>query len=998
MAGSVGPVTTFFSIVAPWQTATYINVHAFFFDPQLNKLVPKASRAARDQSEAVSFATWCSTMGWDVYACLSSQRTPGVGKLDKRGHSLYRALRGLANSVALKAFFVDIDVKEGAYKTTQDAVQALQEFIGTTGLPRPTMLVYSGGGGFHAYWVLEETIPLDAWRPLAGKLAEACRIHGVLADHSVTVNAAQILRIPGTLNNKYGAPRPVTHQIVGPSIPVETLKKVLDNYSPAAPGNSGSSGNGSYTNDSFDMSKFPGKGPPVDMGRFLAGVSPDPYTLEEVAKGCPWIEETLRTHGKGQKEPLWFTAAHVAIFTDGGLEDFISLSDGHENYSLAATEEKFARVLNDKTDKNRGWPRCASIETAGSTWCAGCDHKKLNKSPLNFAVRKTPEVTPPGNPQASGENGYKLEKREVSIVPGYLHNPDNGMLTAEVLDKRTGQTIPIEVMSCPVWNLDFKRDQFNRYAIHFDTQMAQEEPVHITVPSGEERNGDTLRGCLVGKYSLPLKPGEEKGILIFMAAFKDRMRETRNVIDRQELMGWSEEGGKPVAFIYGPTRFNCNGNTAFNQPDTWIRDRYFPTGSAEPWTAAMAMLNAELRPEMDLLAATAFAAPLMRFTSEKGVVISAFSSGTAAHKTTAIKVGQATWGSFKGINQLTDTLNSVIEIVGKTRIVATYYDEMKSSTDIKRFASMLYTFTGGKGKGRLGRNAELKDVSTWDSLLVGVSNDSLFDHIAQHDKSTDAGVVRIFEFEITAPLPGTPGQIDMGLAGEILKKLEYNYGHAGTKFAELLGKSVDTLQRRVTDKVIQLQDELKAPSAERFWVAAAAVLLLGAQMANDINLARFDVGRMRDFIGVTFDKMRGAKISSDLDVSKAHSLREILASFINTHRREIMATDIAGARGQVGRINPVAVLNLADIQHVNEFSMRYVQTTDTMMFSKPALTAWLIEKRLPAGVIIKNMMTLYNGVESVRNITSGTGRGGAKGRVIELDLKHPSLTGLYEVP
>src|SRR5207344_853959 len=182
----------------------------------------------------------------------------------------------------------------------------------TVGLPRPSLLVYSGGGGFHAYWVLEETIPLDEWRPLAGQLAEACRIHGVLADHNVTVNAAQILRIPGTQNNKYGAPRLVTHQILGPPIPIETLKKVLSNFYPAAPGNSGSSGSGSSTNDSLDLTNFKVIGPPVDLGRFVTGISPDLYTLEEIADGCPWIHETLRTHGKGQKEPLWFAAAHVA--------------------------------------------------------------------------------------------------------------------------------------------------------------------------------------------------------------------------------------------------------------------------------------------------------------------------------------------------------------------------------------------------------------------------------------------------------------------------------------------------------------------------------------------------------------------------------------------------------------------------------------------------------------------------------------------------------------
>jgi hypothetical protein len=407
------------------------------------------------------------------------------------------------------------------------------------------------------------------------------------------------------------------------------------------------------------------------------------------------------------------------------------------------------------------------------------------------------------------------------------------------------------------------------------------------------------------------------------------------------------------------------------------------------------MINAEQRPEMDLLVATAFAAPLMRFTGEKGVVISAFSSSSAVHKTTAIKVGQGTWGSFKAINQLTDTLNAVMARVGKTRIVPQYYDEMKSSTDIKKFASMLYTFTGGRGKGRLARNTEMRDIDTWDTLLVGVSNDSLFDYISQLDKSTDAGVARIFEFEVSPP--NSTGQLAMGVAGEILKKLETNYGHAGMRFAELMGKSVDTLQGTVSDKVNDLQTKFNVQQPERFWLSAAAVLLVGAQMANDINLTRFDVGGMQDFIGATFDKMRMAKLGSDLDISKTGSVCQALTTYINTHRRAILATDTAGQSARVGALSPVSILNLPDVHLSNEFSIRYIQNTNTMRFSKPALVAWLAEKGLSPGVFTRNLKTLYGAKETTTSITTGTSRGGAKGKVIELDLNHPDLVDLYEI-
>ena len=461
-----------------------------------------------------------------------------------------------------------------------------------------------------------------------------------------------------------------------------------------------------------------------------------------------------------------------------------------------------------------------------------------------------------------------------------------------------------------------------------------------------------------------------------MAAFKDQMRRTTDNIARQERMGWADEDGTPTGFIYGRFRYNCKGITPYYQADPFIRQTYSPTGSIDPWMEAIRMINAEQRPEMDFLVATAFGAPLMRFSSEKGVVISAFSSGTAAHKTSALKVGQAVWGAFEGINQLSDTENSLIARIGKSRIVPTYFDEMKSSLDIKKFASIIYTFAGGRSKSRMSRTIELRSIDTWDTLLVGVSNDSLFDYVAQLDQGTDAGVARIFEFEITPPDPNSPGQISMGTAGTLLKKLEGNYGRAGERYAEHLGQSVEWLPERVHDTLVMLQKQLNAPSSERFWVAAAAVQLLGAQMANDINLARFDVGRMSDFIVATFAKLRTARTIGDLDVGKKDSVKAFLANYLNTHRRSILATDTAGTAGRVGGLNHVTVLNGVDVHSaVNEFTVRYIKDTNTLRISRPAVKKWLTDQRLSPGVFLKNVKNHYGGQG---NLPEPSGRHGAR--------------------
>jgi len=1012
MTGPIDPVSTFLSIVEPWSTNTYVNIEAYTWEPAPNGDPSKGegdlsrrqgSRAARTVAEAAQYIRWQNGLGKEVYVRMAGHGQPGIAKTDKRGRTYFTALGGKANAKFQQSFFIDVDVKAGGHGSTAEAKDAVIAMCVALGLPLPSLVVYSGGGGFHAHWVLDAPLPTADWLPLARALSRACKAHNIHADDNLTVNPVCLLRIPGTHNRKYGAPRDVTMEVIGPAINVAIISQVLGPY--VLPENLGGTPNGTPGNDPWPLHLFPARTVRPLAEAWHDGISSGVLTLEEVAEGCPLVKATLKTGGKGQEQPLWFMMGHVPLFTVDGLKDYHRLSDGHDLYEPDKTDQKYAEILKAKDEQDLGWPRCATFEQNGSPYCAACPNRGLGKSPLNFAVRA---VTPPSNPQEPGDSGdksYVPPPRAMFHVDGYHDDLATGIYSRMVTKMVNNKPKEVEeiVNDFPIWNLDYLRGADGRMAMHFDTTMAKVENIHVTLQTEALRNSDTLRGSLLGQYGLPIIPGSEKGFLTFMASFKSQMRRTRDVIVRQELMGWSEiggtPGGNPVGFIYGPSKFTKTGAEPFFQPDSMIREQYFPTGSPDPWLKAIKMINAEKRPEMDLLVATAFAAPLMRFTGEKGVVVSAFSSATAAHKTTAIKIGQAVWGAFKGINQLTDTLNSVIARTGKTRVVPTYYDEMKSSTDIKRFASMIYTFAGGRGKGRLNRNAEIKDVDTWDTLLVGVSNDSLFDHMAHLDKGTDAGVARIFEFEIMRPDPNSPGQISMGEAGALLKKLEHNYGHAGLKYAEHLGKSVDTLPGEITQRVSQLQKELKAEDADRFWVSAAAVLMVGAEQANKIGLTNFDIPKMRTFIGEIYTRMRGAKAAGDMDISNKETLKAALANYLNTHRRSIYATDTKGLSASAGgAVSSVTVLNHADIAgYTDKFTVRYIKDTNTLRISISALKDWLSEKQLSPGVFMKNLVTLLGGkIVGPTNLLP-YGKGDAPERLIELDLNLSDLAGLYEI-
>jgi hypothetical protein len=113
-----------------------------------------------------------------------------------------------------KALWVDCDLKE-----SPDARQRLANFR-----PPPHLIVASGGG-FHAYWLIEQ--PLDAdWVPIANR-----RLAYALGADLAATDATRILRPPGTRNLKYQPPRPV--ELVelrhSPALPVRELVGNLPN-------------------------------------------------------------------------------------------------------------------------------------------------------------------------------------------------------------------------------------------------------------------------------------------------------------------------------------------------------------------------------------------------------------------------------------------------------------------------------------------------------------------------------------------------------------------------------------------------------------------------------------------------------------------------------------------------------------------------------------------------------------------------------------------------
>jgi hypothetical protein len=115
-----------------------------------------------------------------------------------------------------------------------------------------------------------------------------------------------------------------------------------------------------------------------------------PPTLEAVQRGCPWVDEMVKTGGAGYRYPLWFLSMLLATFIEGGEQVAHKFSEGYKGYDEEKTDTKYAEVKQSREANGIGWPLCATIAAAAKTGecskaCEGCPKLASGKTPLHWA-------------------------------------------------------------------------------------------------------------------------------------------------------------------------------------------------------------------------------------------------------------------------------------------------------------------------------------------------------------------------------------------------------------------------------------------------------------------------------------------------------------------------------------------------------------------------------------------------------------------------------------
>lgn len=937
---------------------------------------------------------------FDMYYCLSRQSKTKIGYQGK-----VQADRSAANALCLKALWLDVDVKPPpkGYATLVEALDAVQGFITAFKLPPASALVGSGGG-VHVYWISARPLTPDEWQPYANGLKAAALQHGLLCDAGVTVDRARVLRVPDTLNYKTTPPQrtkllgmlPETHDYDFAT----SHQMLLGLAPPSAAANTADSG-------LFDPALFPKQALNGPKDSLADGIEPGKVGLLDWAPlmdQCAFFKTALATGGKEYTQPMWNLTTLMATFLEDGNGLAHRMGKKHPGYSPESTEALWERKGRERQDRGLGWPSCGAIQTAGCSACALCPHLPKGKSPLNFTAPKAPPVT--AAVTSAIVLGDTPTPEEMFLPEGYMLD-DGGYIYAMV--KRPGgkdQPPRDELYKLFHSKLSAPWAQRAPDALNFKTDLDRgREPQQVSIPHVSLVTGGTDMWVQLGQQGV--KPVTEhkrmvEGFLMNWIAKIHHAQASMTSVPFGWLMD-DVEKGKRVGFVYGGKVFHSDGRvTPSGFGDNNTRDLYKPTGKSDPWFAACKLLTDQHRPEIEVITAASFAAPLLMITAQNSVLLAPWSSESGANKSTAVDLANAVWSHPKLTKEVTmSTAKSVIERMGMLKNLPLYWDEIKDKKDQDAVFDAAFTATLGVSGGRLTSQIKQRDRGSWQTILIIASNLSFTDYLVRRQKTTDAGLNRVLEFEVKKPAANAPGQINSMTAQRIYQELHYNYGCVGEEYSKMLALHHAEIEQFVLAVVARMEARISSVIKDRFWVAALGCLMAGAELANRLG-ATFNLQEIEDFLVFTFEENVKRRFEAGVTPGSTDFTEDALTQFLKAYTQNTLWTNESNMGP--GKPKAISVVNGPKLDAGKSIHVQWVLGERLLRISRKEFENWLALHDIAPRPVLSGIRDFLKGNTNVRaRLANGTPyNAGGKEKLIHIpvpvgsDLE--SMMYLHSVP
>ena len=782
-----------------------------------------------------------------------------------KGYDAYFALanfqsdegRTVANAKELNSFFIDIDCGANkSYADQTEGIEALQKFLASTNFTKPTVVVNSGRG-LHAYWVLEQPISREEWKPIAERFKALCQEHKFEADPAVTADVARILRIPETLNFKDpGNPLPTKVLKAGKRVSLGAFSEKLP---------------------VIDLLDIPGKKPftrqmdPMTlalMGNYQSKFKT--ILIKSVnGEGCEQIANAFRNQDV-LEEPLWRAALSIANACVDGSVGIHKISEQHPEYSANRTIKK--------ANETKGPYTCATFKTLNPSACEGCTLKVT--SPIQIGreiveaaeednvVTQVEEVTKEAVtyniptypfPYFRGKVGgvYRRADPNKEDDKDELIYPYDVYVVKRIHDPDDGETLLLR--------LHLPKDGVREFIVPLTSALSKEKFINAVAQQGI---------AILGK--------RQELLMSYVTRWVEELQAMGKSEIARKQFGWLEDDS---AFIVGDREIRADGQVLYSPPTVVTLPTipaFKPKGDFHVWKD---IINAYGRPGMEQRAFAffmGFGGPLMKFVGEgflDGFLLNLVSQRGGSGKTTLLHAINSIYGNPKQLMlSYKDTHNHRMQRMGTMQSMTPTIDEL-TNLEVKIMSNLVYDITSGKGKNRMSgkANVERINLTTWQIPVVSSSNRRVKDALMTLKSFPDAELLRILEDEI---LPDT--QDDPTWSKSHFGRIISNYGHAIDPYIKYVASNLPTVIELLGRVNRKLDRAANITNTERFWSAGIAIDITGGIIARNLGLHNIPIEPVFDH---AVNLVNNTRTKNNEEFS---SVADYLGGFLQRHYQDIL--------------------------------------------------------------------------------------------------------------
>lgn len=869
--------------------------------------------------DAAAFALLADARGIETYMGCASYKDASSRKAE--------------NVAAVKAFWMDIDVGEGKpYANPRHAFDAVQQFVNGALLPSPSF-VFSGSG-WHLYWLLQRELLPSEWKPRAEALKARASALGLAADPSRTGDIASILRPVGTHNHKRGDARDV---VAGPFSfsSLEEIDKAL--------------GITPIVSNAADNTKF----------QVTSNSPGEPSYGTVIAEQCAQLRNFRDRRGQ-LPEPEWYAGLGVLAHCADGEQLAHEWSAGDPRYSHSDTQRKLEHARSAA-----GPSTCGRLQSLNPGACMGCPHFGKITSPIVLGRREAAPAFP-----------FEQPKSEFAALPFPFKWGKTHAIEIKDADEE-GNVIWRTIYKAPLFLSHTRRHELsNQQSLAFQHWLPHEGWHEVLLP-WDDQSPKTVVNRL-GAQGVNIHAANVKDMHFYIKTAIDDFQAHRKVDMEYAQFGWK---GDFEGFLLGDELFTpgkverVGVSQELAQRTQWMK----PYGTFEAWRAAANQLFAFERQGLMVLAG--FASVLMAFAQEAGgLIVAAVSEEGGKGKTLGLRGAQTAWGSdnVTAITK-TDTVNSRFKLISLLGGLPVTWDEMRDR-DPEIVKDFVLTFSGGRDKNRLDKNASLRQNGrNWSTMLIATSNISVSE-LVSHDGET-AQQARILEtvFEDLTGVKASDGK-------DIERQLLANRGHAGRRFIQalMIPGMIDWCRHAVPTYAREYEQKLGAhKTVLRFYTNGLACFKAAGEILNRAGILEFSTERVLQY-AVDVASGMGGKL---IDPRSDHIY--MLTQFINQSWANALVVQDAWKPKQetLPQKMPIAAL-----------AIRYEKTPGKVYIDRSFLKDWCVKKRVMFSNLAQKCQAggvLLNDAKRI-NLGAGTVYAAA-GQVNAWEVAAEMLPGLQEL-